>query len=70
MADLLSPGGRLIGLFLYGNEPEPPPFPLTDATASELLGKSFRLLKTETATADSVPVYQGMERWQEWEKIG
>jgi SAM-dependent methyltransferase len=70
MADLLLPGGRLIGLFLYGNEPEPPPFPLTDATAAELLGKSFRLVKTESATADSVPVYQGMERWQEWEKIG
>jgi hypothetical protein len=21
-------------------------------------------------TAESVPLYQGMERWQEWEKIG
>src|ERR1051325_10328004 len=25
MSELLLPGGRLVGLFLYGNEPEPPP---------------------------------------------
>lgn len=69
MAELLLPGGRLIGLFLYGDEPEPPPFPLTEKTAAEILGNSFRLLSTETAATDSVPVYQGMERWQEWEKL-
>lgn len=69
MSELLLPGGRLVGLFLYGHEPEPPPFPLTDETAAALLGGAFRLLNTEQAAADSVPVYQGMERWQEWEKI-
>ncbi len=69
IASLLEPGGRLVGLFLYGQEPEPPPFPLTDATAAELLGARFRLLGAETASADSVPVYQGMERWQEWERL-
>ena len=68
MASLLSAGGRLVGLFLYGQEPEPPPFPLTEETAADLLGRRFRLLRTE-AVAESVPVYQGMERWQEWEKI-
>ena len=70
IAELLLPGGRLVGLFLYGHEPEPPPFPLTDETAAALLGKSFRLVNAESAAADSVPVYRGMERWQEWEKIG
>lgn len=70
MAELLLPGGRLVGLFLYGQEAEPPPYPLTDQTAALYLGKSFRLVSTEAAAADSVPVYQGMERWQEWEKIG
>jgi SAM-dependent methyltransferase len=69
MADLLSPGGRLIGLFLYGNEPEPPPYPLTDETAAALLGKSFRLVKSQEAAADTVPVYRGLERWQEWERL-
>jgi SAM-dependent methyltransferase len=69
MAGLLLPGGRLVGLFLYGQEPEPPPFPLTDETAAALLGKSFRLIKSEEAAVDTVPVYRGLERWQEWEKI-
>ncbi len=68
MADLLLPGGKLVGLFLYGEEPEPPPFPLTEETAAGLLGRSFRLANSETVLAKSVAVYQGMERWQEWEK--
>ena len=70
MADLLLPGGKLVGLFLYGQEPEPPPYPLTEQTAVGLLGRSFRLLRDETVVAESVPVYQGMEHWEEWEKIG
>lgn len=70
MAELLLPGGRLAGLFLYGQEPEPPPFPLTDVTAAALFGESFRLVNGQPAAPDSVPVYQGMERWQEWERIG
>ena len=69
MADLLTPGGRLVGLFLYGQEPEPPPFPLTDETAAALLGQSFRLLSSSASVGESVPVYQGMERWQEWERV-
>lgn len=70
MADLLLPGGRLVGLFLYGNEPEPPPHPLTDQSAQALFGGSFSLVNAETAAAESVPVYQGLERWLEWERIG
>lgn len=68
MADLVAPGGRLVGMFLYGQEPEPPPFPLTSETAAGLLGQHFRLLGDESVT-QSVPVYQGMEHWQEWQRI-
>lgn len=68
MSELLLPGGRLVGLFLYGTEPEPPPFPLTDETAQALFGRTFRLIKSEAAAADTVPVYRGLERWQEWER--
>jgi SAM-dependent methyltransferase len=68
MASLLRAGGRLVGLFLYGQEPEPPPFPLTEETAASVLGRSFRLLRSEPV-AESVPLYQGRERWQEWEKV-
>lgn len=68
MASLLHPAGKLAGLFLYGMEPEPPPFPLTEATAAELLGGYFRLLRSEKSIAESVAVYQGMEYWQEWKR--
>jgi len=69
MHELLLPGGRLVGLFLYGVEPEPPPFPLTDETAAKLFGSHFHLVKTDAAADDTVSVYRGMERWQEWERI-
>lgn len=66
ISNLLSPGGLLIGLFLYGEEPEPPPYPLNDALASELMGGHFQLRASRPAAPDTVAVYQGMERWQEW----
>ena len=68
MASLLAAGGKLVGLFLYGQEPEPPPYPLTQEQAVGLLGRSFRLRHSEHSVARSVPVYQGLEHWQEWEK--
>jgi SAM-dependent methyltransferase len=69
MADLLSPGGRLIGVFLYGQRSSSgPPFPLTDPEAEQLFNKRFQLLRSEPVT-DSLPLFRDMERWQEWLKI-
>jgi len=69
MADLLLPGGRLIGVFLYGQRPSSgPPFPLTDTDAEQLFKKRFQLLRSEVMT-DSLPLFRDMERWQEWLKI-
>lgn len=68
MASLIVPGGRLAGLFLYGEEPEPPPFPMTPETAESLLGGDFRCVKDEAVRDDTVEVYRGLERWQEWER--
>jgi SAM-dependent methyltransferase len=69
MADLLSPGGRLIGVFLYGQRSSSgPPFPLTDPEAEQLFNKHFQLLRSEPVT-DSLPLFRDMERWQEWLKI-
>jgi SAM-dependent methyltransferase len=62
---LLTPGGKLAGIFLYGGQGEPPPYPLTSAKASELFGKNFSLLKT-VPVMDSLPLFAGNERWQEW----
>lgn len=69
VAQLLSVGGKLVGFFLYGNEPEPPPYPLGDKRANELFDKQFRLVRNE-AVSDSVPMFAGMERWQEWIRRG
>ena len=67
MAALLSPGGRLVGIFLYGQEREPPPYPLRDNQAEQLFQTHLRLVRSDLVT-DSLPLFRGMERWQEWIK--
>jgi SAM-dependent methyltransferase len=68
MSDLLSSEGRLIGIFLYGQQPEPPPYALTDKQAEQLFQKRFRQVRSELVT-DSLPLFRGLERWHEWLKI-
>jgi len=69
MAELLLPGGRLIGVFLYGQRAwSGPPFPLTETEAEQLFKKRFDLVRSE-AMMDSLPLFRDMERWQEWRKI-
>lgn len=67
MAELLDEGKILAGIFLYGEEPDPPPYPLTEAQALELLADEFDLIRTEPVS-DSLPLFEGMERWQEWRR--
>lgn len=68
MAELLVPGGWLVGVFFCGVEPEPPPYPLTDAEAHSLFGGNFKLICNEPVK-DSLPVFAGGERWQVWQKL-
>jgi hypothetical protein len=65
MSELLRPKGRLAGFFLYGEETDPPPYPLTEAAAQELFADRFELIRTEPV-ADSLPIFREMEKWQEW----
>jgi SAM-dependent methyltransferase len=65
MTQLLQPNGKLAGIFLYGAIGEPPPYPLSPAKANELLGKNFTLINT-LPVIDSLPLFAGNERWQEW----
>ena len=68
MSELLAPGGKLIGLFLYGQHiSSGPPFPITDAD-TKLFERYFQLARSEAVT-DSLPLFRDMERWQEWRKI-
>jgi SAM-dependent methyltransferase len=69
MADLLLPGGKLIGVFLYGQlSSSGPPFPLTEPEAEQLFNKRFKLARSEAMT-DSLPLFRDMEQWQEWLQI-
>jgi len=65
MAQLLRPDGKLVGIFLYGEEKDPPPYPLSAEKASELFRQKFSLMKN-VPVSDSLPIFQGNERWQEW----
>ncbi len=65
MRQLIRPGGKLIGFFLYGEESAPPPYPLTEAQGDELFARDFTLTQEESVR-DSLPVFAGKERWQEW----
>ena len=65
MIQLLRPSGKLAGIFLYGDQADPPPYPLTPAKVTDLFGKNFSLIKTSLVT-DSLPLFAGNERWQEW----
>ena len=69
MAHLVTPARRLIGVFLYGPPSSGgPPYPLTDKQAEQIFQRHFRLVQSELVT-DSLPLFRGMERWQEWLKI-
>jgi hypothetical protein len=65
VAQLLRPKGKLAGFFLYGEETDPPPYPLTETCAKKLFAGRFELIRNE-AVADSLPIFRGMEKWQEW----
>jgi hypothetical protein len=67
MAELLTKGDLLAGIFLYGEEADPPPYPLTEAQAVQLLGNNFELIRSDPVS-DSLPLFKGMERWQEWRR--
>jgi len=63
---LLQQRGKLAGVFFYGKQADPPPYPLSEARAAEIFGKYFRLIR-DVKVSDSVAMFAGMERWQEWE---
>ena len=67
VAKSLGEGGKLLGFFFYGEENEPPPYPLTEGVAQSLFGREFTRVVDEAAT-DSLALYAGRERWQVWEK--
>ena len=66
-AQLLRPGGTLVGFFFFRETEKGPPFGTTPAALNALLGPSFELAEDKVVT-DSIPVFQGAERWQVWRR--
>lgn len=65
----LRPGGRLMGVFIYGHEPEPPPYPLASVAEAKALLRGLVLETDEPIPVEeTLPLYTGMERWQVWRR--
>lgn len=72
-AQLLPAKGKLIGFFFVDDDPtsskKGPPFCITSNELHELMRQDFVCLE-DLAIADSLPVFDGKERWQVWERVG
>jgi SAM-dependent methyltransferase len=68
MGELVGPGGTLAGFFYFGSGERGPPFPLgSQEELDALLEPAFERIE-DAAVADSIPVFQGNERWQLWRR--
>lgn len=70
MAELVAPGGELLGSFYFDMGERGPPFGLRDAAQLEaLLGPAFTRIE-DAPIEDSIEVFAGRERWQSWRRQG
>lgn len=68
VAQLVAPGGALAGFFFFGADERGPPFPLHgQGELDALLEGAFERLE-DAAVPDSIPVFEGKERWQVWRR--
>lgn len=67
MASLVAPGGVLAGYFFLGSELKGPPFAMPREQLDDLLSPWFDLV-AEKDVLDSIPVFQGRERWMVWQR--
>jgi SAM-dependent methyltransferase len=64
-ARLLRPEGRLAGFFFFDDGRRGPPFGLKAGELETLLGERFERV-ADAAVEDSIPMFEGKERWQVW----
>jgi hypothetical protein len=68
VAQLVEPGGALAGYFYFDAGERGPPFGLAgQAQLEELLAPAFELAH-DAPVPDSIEVFRGKERWQEWRR--
>lgn len=66
-AEVLGPGGLIAGFWFFHDAPKGPPFGTSEAELHALLEARFERIEDEPVT-DSIPVFQGRERWQVWRR--
>jgi thiopurine S-methyltransferase len=67
MAEILRPGGRVIGFFFWSDDDRGPPFGLKAGEIEALLAPAFDPI-ADAPVEDSIPAFAGRERWQEWRR--
>jgi Thiopurine S-methyltransferase (TPMT) len=68
VAELVASGGLLAGFFYFDAGERGPPFPLHSREELDgLVEPAFERLE-DAAVADSIPVFEGKERWQVWRR--
>jgi SAM-dependent methyltransferase len=67
LAEIVRPGGCVIGFFFRSDDERGPPFGLRAGEIETLLAPAFDRV-ADAAVEDSIPVFAGRERWQEWRR--
>ena len=67
VAEIVRPGGRVIGFFFWSDDERGPPFGLKAGEIETLLAPAFDRV-ADAPVEDSIPVFAGRERWQEWRR--
>ncbi|OEZ56520.1 methyltransferase domain-containing protein [Duganella sp. HH105] len=66
-AALLAPGALLAGYFFFDEAPKGPPFGIARSELQALLQADFECV-ADDAVSDSIPVFEGKERWMVWRR--
>lgn len=69
VAQLVRPGGQLAGFFFFDDNERGPPFGIAPEGLAALLAPAFECVEDRAVPADeSLPIFQGKERWQVWRR--
>lgn len=67
IAELVRPGGQLVGFFFFDDNERGPPFGIARERLATLLEPAFELTEDlAVPQAESLPMFKGKERWQVW----
>lgn len=69
VAQLVRPGGRLAGFFFFDDNERGPPFGIRRQALRALLEGAFAPEADDAVDpGESIPVFEGRERWQVWKR--